>query len=73
VILKLTIVTGVFDPLDSVFVVTRPVRIKSVSDASENPCASIVHSLRPLGLLVRKPSARYWSSVKPGMGRSYPA
>jgi hypothetical protein len=51
-------------PLRSVFAVTSPARIKPVSDASENPCASIIASLRPSGLPVRKASARYWSSVK---------
>ena len=73
VILSLTIVTGVLHPLRSVFAVTSPARIKPVSDASENPCASIIASLRPSGLPVRKASARYWSAVKGGMGRFYPA
>ena len=70
VILSLTIVTGVLHPLRSVFAVTSPARIKPVSDASENPCASIIVSVRPSGLPVRKASARYWSLVKRGMAAS---
>jgi hypothetical protein len=44
--------------------VTRPVRIKSVSDASEEPCDIIIVSVHPSGLRLRKASARYWWPVK---------
>jgi hypothetical protein len=50
VIFSLTILMGVWRPALSVFAVTRPARIKSLSNASENPCATIIVSARPSGL-----------------------
>jgi hypothetical protein len=53
--------------------VTSPVRIKSVSDASEEPCDIIIVSVPPSGLRLRKASARYWWPAKMGQSLYPPA